>query len=203
MVTASLLTFAVLAGPIIDQAAVVQVPESVSGVLHLANREQQRAFRTIYQDLARKSFRTAKPDPFQIVPRLVAIYTTLEMVKGLPRSEQRRMRETLRARLRQIGEQLAKGSASGKEPAGRRLSRDSESQSGATSGENELGGSEQQNVAELISLIEATIEPDSWTSRGGNGSISYFSKLKVLVVRQRAEVHHQIGGLLEGVRRSQ
>lgn len=201
MVSAGLLTIAVLAGPIIDQAAAVQVPESVSGVLRLTNREQQSAFRTIYRDLARKSFRTAKPDPFQIVPRLVAIYATLETVEGLPRSERLRMRETLRARLRQIGEQLARDRASGNEPSGRSRIRTVAGTSDSTS--DELPGSEQQNVAELISLIEATIEPDSWTARGGNGSISYFTKLKVLVVRQRAEVHRQIGGLLDGVRRAQ
>lgn len=201
MVSAGLLTIAVLAGPIIDQAATVLVPDSVSGVLRLTNREQQDAFRTIYRDLARKSFRTAKPDPFQIVPRLVAIYSTLETVEGLPRSERLRMRETLRARLRQIGERLAKDRASGKQPSGRSRVRVTGTDSDSSS--DVLGGSEQQNVAELISLIEATIEPDSWTSRGGKGSISYFSKLKVLVVRQRAEVHHQIGGLLGGVRRAQ
>jgi hypothetical protein len=201
MISAGILTVAVLAGPIIDQAAAVQVPESVSGVLRLTNREQQDAFRTIYRDLARKSFRTAKPEPFKIVPRLVAIYSTLETVEGLPRSERLRMRETLRARLRQIGQGLARDLASKKKPSRKGRSRVSKAQ--PSPGSDALGGSEQQNVAELISLIEATIEPDSWTSRGGKGSISYFSKLKVLVVRQRAEVHHQIGGLLNGVRRAQ
>ena len=113
------------------------------------------------------------------------------------------MRETLRARLRNIGERLAKDRASGKELPNRSRNRVSGTATKSDPGSGALGGSEQQNVAELISLIEATIEPDSWTARGGNGSISYFSKLKVLVVRQRAEVHHQIGGLLDGVRRAQ
>lgn len=201
MVSASLLTVAVLAGPIIDQAAAVQIPES-TGVLKLANREQQAAFRTIYRDLARKSFRTAKPDPFQITPRLVAFYTTLETIEGLPRSERLRMRETLRARLRQIGDQLARQRASEKKPSSSRFrSRNTvKPSSKKTEG---LGGGEQQNVNELIALIESTIAPDSWESRGGNGSISYFSTLKVLVVRQTAEVHRQVGGLLEGVRKVQ
>lgn len=199
--TAGLLTMAVLAGPIIDQAAVVLIPDTTAGVLRLADREQQSAFRTIYRDLARKSFRTAKSDPFEIVPRLVAFYTTLETVEGLPRSEQLRMQETLRARLRQIGESVARDRATEKQPTARRRS-----QSADVSDESDgdsLGGSEQQNVAELISLIESTIAPDSWASRGGNGSISYFSKLKVLVVRQTAEVHRQVGGILDGVRRAQ
>lgn len=203
MVSASLLTMAVLAGPIIDQAAAVQIPES-AGVLKLANREQQTAFRTIYRDLARKSFRTAKPDPFQITPRLVAFYTTLETVEGLPRSERLRMRETLRARLRQIGDQLSRKRASAKKsPASRLRGRKATKPAGKDSEAGGLGGGEQQNVNELIALIESTIAPDSWESRGGNGSISYFSMLKVLVVRQRAEVHRQVGGVLEGVRKVQ
>lgn len=202
MVSASLLTMAVLAGPIIDQAAAVQIPES-TGVLKLANREQQAAFRTIYRDLARKSFRTAKPDPFQITPRLVAFYTTLETVEGLPRSERLRMRETLRARLRQIGDQLARQRASAMKSSDSQLRSRIAAKQASKKEADGLGGGEQQNVNELIALIESTIAPDSWQSRGGNGSISYFSTLKVLVVRQTAEVHRQVGGLLEGVRKVQ
>lgn len=203
MLSASLMTLAVLAGPVIDQAAAVQVPESVQGVLRLTNREQQDAFRTIYRDLARKSFRTARPEPFEIVPKLVAFYGTLGSVEGLPRSERLRMRETLRARMRQIGEKLARDRASGKtiKPKRSRTPQRNPVSGGKTS--DQLSGTEQQNVAELIALIEETIAPDSWTSRGGNGSISYYSQLKVLVVRQTAEVHHQIGGLLKGVRKAQ
>ena len=203
MVSASLLTMAVLAGPIIDQAAAVQILES-TGVLKLANRKQQAAFRTIYRDLARKSFRTAKPDPFEITPRLVAFYKTLETVEGMPRSERLRMRETLRARLRQIGDQLARDRASAKKPSSSRLrSRNAAKRDSEESKTLGLGGGDQRNVNDLIALIETTIAPDSWQSRGGNGSISYFSTLKVLVVRQTAEVHRQVGGVLEGVRKVQ
>ena len=203
MVSPSLMTIAVLAGPIIDQAAEIQIPKSVS-VLKLINREQQTAFRTIYRDLARKSFRTAKPDPFEITPRLVAFYTTLGSVEGLPRSERLRMRETLRARLRQIGGQLARNRASAKKPPSSRPQiRTSAKPTSEKSETLRLGGGEQRNVKDLITLIETTIAPDSWESRGGNGSISYFSTLKVLVVRQTAAVHRQVGGLLEGGRKVQ
>lgn len=203
MASCCLMTIAVLAGPIIDQAAEIQIPES-AGVLKLVNREQQAAFRTIYRDLARKSFHTAKPDPFEIIPRLVAFYTTLDTVEGLPRSERLRMRETLRARMRQIGGQLARDRASAKKSSSSRLrSRASAKSARGKSETLGLGGGEQRNVNDLIALIETTIAPDSWESRGGNGSISYFSTLKVLVVRQTAAVHRQVGGLLEGVRKVQ
>ncbi|MFP6763732.1 MAG: hypothetical protein VB858_08940 [Planctomycetaceae bacterium] len=204
MISAGFLTVAVLAGPVIDQAAAVQIPQTVSGPLHLANAEQLGAFRTIYRDLARKSFRTAKPDPFTITPRLVAFYSTLETVDGLPHSERLRMQETLRARLRQIREKLAKDRSITAARAGRLGTRNSVSALHRSNSPNTgLSGSEQQNVAELIALIEETIAPDSWTSRGGHGSIGYYSKLKVLVIRQTGEVHQQIGGLLKGVRRAQ
>jgi len=209
MITASFLTVAVLAGPVIDRAAVVQIPQSRSGVLQLTNGEQQDAFRTIYRDLARKSFRTAKPDPFTITPRLVAFYSTLQTVEGLPRAERLRMLETLRARLRQIAEQLSKDRSADASDPGRPRRRSPVTASRriktvrAKTDHSGLSGSEQQNVAELIALIETTIAPDSWASRGGQGSARYYSRLRVLVIRQTDEVHRQIGGLLNGVRRAQ
>ena len=114
------------------------------------------------------------------------------------------MRETLRARLRQIGDQLARDRVSAKKPSSSRLrSRNAAKPADKKTDADGLGGGEQRNVNDLIALIESTIAPDSWQSRGGNGSISYFSTLKVLVVRQTDEVHRQVGGLLEGVRKVQ
>jgi hypothetical protein len=50
-------------------------------------------------------------------------------------------------------------------------------------------------------LIQNTIEPESWQRAGGQGTISYFDLLKVLVVRQTGESHHQLGGALEQLRK--
>jgi hypothetical protein len=53
---------------------------------------------------------------------------------------------------------------------------------------------------ELIEVIEATIAPSSWESRGGRGTIAFWSLGHGLVVRQTGEVHEQLGDLLGDLR---
>jgi hypothetical protein len=53
----------------------------------------------------------------------------------------------------------------------------------------------------LVNLIERTIAPEKWDTVGGPFSIVYFAPLKVLVVRATAEVHHDVGGVVGGLRR--
>jgi hypothetical protein len=53
----------------------------------------------------------------------------------------------------------------------------------------------------LVSLIERTIAPEKWDTVGGPFTIMYYAPLKVLVVRATGEVHHDIGGVLGGLRR--
>jgi hypothetical protein len=58
-------------------------------------------------------------------------------------------------------------------------------------------GPEAVQAARLIDLIRNTIEPDSWDVNGGLGRIAYYGDpFYVLVVRNTAEVHHQLGGAL-------
>lgn len=52
----------------------------------------------------------------------------------------------------------------------------------------------------LVELIQNTIQPDHWNVNGGPGSIVYFAPLRCLVVRATGEVHHQVGGAVEGLR---
>jgi hypothetical protein len=52
----------------------------------------------------------------------------------------------------------------------------------------------------LVALIERTINPAFWDVNGGPGSIVYYAPLHCLVVRATAEVHGQVGGLVEGLR---
>ncbi len=54
----------------------------------------------------------------------------------------------------------------------------------------------------LVSLIEKTISPDSWDVNGGPGSIIYYAPLKVLVISATGEVHGNVGGVLDGLRRA-
>lgn len=55
--------------------------------------------------------------------------------------------------------------------------------------------------AELVELIEKTIDPDSWEINGGNGTIVYFGNLRVLVVRNTRDVHGQLQDLGDALRK--
>ncbi len=52
----------------------------------------------------------------------------------------------------------------------------------------------------LVALIERTIAPEFWDIVGGPGTIVYYAPLRVLVVRATSDVHHDIGGVITGVR---
>jgi len=52
----------------------------------------------------------------------------------------------------------------------------------------------------LVALIERTINPAFWDVNGGPGSIVYYAPLHCLVVRATAEVHGNVGTLVEGLR---
>jgi hypothetical protein len=54
---------------------------------------------------------------------------------------------------------------------------------------------------DLIDLIQTVIAPATWERNGGPGSIYYYRPLRVLVIRQTGEVHDEIGGTIEALRR--
>ena len=62
------------------------------------------------------------------------------------------------------------------------------------------GGNPQNEGQELIELIESTIAPASWETRGGPGVIKYWADGHALVIRQTREVHEQIGGVVGAMR---
>ena len=49
------------------------------------------------------------------------------------------------------------------------------------------------NVDDLIKLIKATVEPDSWDTSGGTGTIT-FQQPGALIIKNSAEVIYQLGG---------
>lgn len=51
-----------------------------------------------------------------------------------------------------------------------------------------------QNIANIINSVQSQIEPSSWESRGGQGSITFDPITMSLIVRQSAEVHFLMGG---------
>ena len=58
------------------------------------------------------------------------------------------------------------------------------------------------NGADLVDLIQKTVDPPSWEANGGIGTIMYFNNLRVLVVRQTGEGQENVGGLLGGMRKN-
>jgi hypothetical protein len=54
--------------------------------------------------------------------------------------------------------------------------------------------------AELVDLIERTINPAFWDTNGGPGTIVYYAPLRCIVVRATSEMHGNVGGLLGGLR---
>jgi hypothetical protein len=54
---------------------------------------------------------------------------------------------------------------------------------------------------ELVELIQQTIAPTTWDVNGGLGSIYYWRPGRAIVVRQTGDVHDEIGGVLEQLRR--
>jgi hypothetical protein len=64
------------------------------------------------------------------------------------------------------------------------------------------GGTANDHGQELIDLIERTIQPDFWDTAGGPGSMFYYRPLMALVVRATSEVHGNVGGLLDALRRA-
>jgi hypothetical protein len=53
----------------------------------------------------------------------------------------------------------------------------------------------------LVDLIQTVVRPQSWDVQGGPGSIFYWYPGKALVIRQTDEIHEEILGVLEQLRR--
>lgn len=65
-----------------------------------------------------------------------------------------------------------------------------------------LAGTTDRNAQELIDLIQAVIAPSSWDVNGGLGTIMYFARKQVLVIRARGDIHDQLGETIEALRRN-
>jgi type II secretory pathway component GspD/PulD (secretin) len=56
---------------------------------------------------------------------------------------------------------------------------------------------------QLIQLIVATIQPQTWSNNGGRATIDYYPMGMALVINQTPDAQEQIAGLLAGLRRLQ
>jgi hypothetical protein len=162
------------------------------------------------------SLRTLAAAPFKETRSLLEVYTRLESDESLPSGERLRLQIQLRTRLAQAKGAIARGLrrknweqriGNREEGIGNRGQATTESHHPAGNREQATvnaeqaarGGNPQNDAKELIELIEDTIAPESWEIRGGRGVIRYWSNGQALVIRQTAEVHERIGGVLEGI----
>ena len=60
--------------------------------------------------------------------------------------------------------------------------------------QDEMDGTQEEHMRQLIDVITNTIEPDSWAVNGGAGTIAPFKGM--LVVRNTPSVHQKISGPL-------
>lgn len=159
--------------------------------------------REAYLSALQKSARRANPEPADVVPALTRVYNDLETVEGLSHAERSRMQSSVEARLKQLRDKLIRELLRNKKIADRKKRRSPRSKTKKPVDEKAemlAGGGANAQAIKLIDLIQNTIAPESWQAAGGRGSIYYFDLLKVLVVRQTGEVHHQLGGVLEQLR---
>jgi type II secretory pathway component GspD/PulD (secretin) len=59
----------------------------------------------------------------------------------------------------------------------------------------------QLRINDLMALIRATVAPDTWDDVGGEGTITSYG-LRMLSIRQTANVHNQVASLLKELRKS-
>jgi hypothetical protein len=142
-------------------------------------------WRAAYRRVMRASAEQQRPDPAEVVPELAGLYVALDDA-ALASSERASLRHRVKFRLEQIRDDLLRAQARARRPR--------------TNVSAKGGAAVPPGAAQLIQLIQTTIEPDSWAINGGRGTINYFAPLQVLVIRQTGEVHHQIGGTLGALR---
>jgi hypothetical protein len=53
-----------------------------------------------------------------------------------------------------------------------------------------------QSVTQLIDMIQGMADPESWKANGGEGTVIFDAATMSLAVRQSAEVHSMLGGML-------
>jgi hypothetical protein len=171
----------------------------------------------------RASARSAGAAPQEVVPGLVALYGELQSDTRLVASERQDLLAKLRSRLRQIETQMvrelkraapsAKLAGKSRPPQPASVKVPASHPAGTTILAQQFGGAGQPATGaaggspnqadgwELVALIRNTIAPETWDVNGGTGSISFYSPLNVLVVRQSEAVHDEVKDVLGQLRR--
>jgi len=157
----------------------------------------------------------------------LTLYKELEADDQLSRSQREYFATKVRIRLMRLSDQIAARLAREKRLAESRRPQTAERPDGkagtsaqqqGTAGPSEgdyipglwasgpaYGGGAMQvpdHGQELVDLIQTVIRPETWDINGGPGSIYYWYPGRALVIRQTDEVHEEIGGVLDQLRRA-
>ncbi|MCC7421067.1 MAG: hypothetical protein IT428_12365 [Planctomycetaceae bacterium] len=185
-----------------DGPAIAEIPGET--ILDLSTAAGLRAG---YRDVMRRSANRVPDDLLEVAADLVTVYTALDQSRVIASGESFRMRQALKPRLELTRERLMKSVRQDREQARRDAARRSKSPRVEPTDEARLdatlagGNAVAASAQQLIDLITATIAPESWEVNGGNGRIMFFRPLNVLVIRNSSEVHEQIGGTLQQLRK--
>jgi len=153
-----------------------------------------------FLELMKTTARNHRPlaDPAAVVPALVRLDEDLRRTRTLSFSERRRKHLAIRGRLTDILPRLQRKQREFTRVRSRRRPTIPGKFLAGPADERAAG---ERAAGELISLIQDTIAPDSWDVRSGKGTIRYYPNFHVLVVRNTAEVHRQIGGTLKQIKK--
>lgn len=181
---------AALHSPVMTAAGSVRTPQEI---------------RESYKKVVLQAHPRNNPDPYQLAPKLLAVYWELMDPRSLPAGERARKKRALKAKLEDVRNKLALARVRANreiQRAKRRAARSGdETDTAGTASAAGGAAAVAASATALINLIQNTIQPESWQVNGGLGTISFFGNpLYVLVIRNTGDVHHQIGGVLPGVR---
>ncbi|MFV0443273.1 MAG: hypothetical protein ACK5Q5_06860 [Planctomycetaceae bacterium] len=142
--------------------------------------------------------RTSTFDADRDVPDLLGLRAAVLHAKSLSRSVRIESRNRIDYYLTQTLERLQRRRAVLLKPKPRSAKRTGVSAVALRGEDSSLAGGrgEAAQVQQLIALIEAVIQPDSWAVNGGRGTIQYWSPGDALVIRNSQSAHAEIGELL-------
>jgi hypothetical protein len=138
-----------------------------------------------------------KSDPGRAAAALLPMFAALKCDTSLVKEERDRYAGIVRERLLKLERTLSKQASSSMVG--------SQGAAGRPTAINAAGAGGAANAdygRELVALIQHVIAPETWDVAGGNGVIMYYQPLHVLVIRQTDDVHGQVGGVFDQLRRN-
>ena len=173
------------------------LPATVRG----AEIQTAKQFKSQVKAAVRRPIGSSAATRSEQVHELVHLYGQLNGASQLSNAERKKLRIQVRSRLLKISQRLSRDESNhGSATVSKNVAKTSATKSQASAAGAPGGGAVAASAAELVELIQTTIAPETWDVNGGEGSIVYYAPLQCLVIRQTSEVHHQVGGVVRGLR---